>query len=188
MFPAAWTPSPAPHQPLWALLPMCPLPMTAGDSLLAQNKGLPLSPSPALLPPHPRHPRCRLADATCWMLGKAQHRCSQDGTSGSRFASNWWELGHHDMQRHLREAGWLWVASWCHHLSVAKTCLMISLHWGGKGPKPDCIPNSSITLASYTFPLMKPGALTPYYALNPSTSLYHTLTATAWDRSPPSLT
>lgn len=93
---AAQSSSPTAFQPRCVLLPMCPLPERGSDSLLAQNKGPPLSPNHALLPPHPRHPRCHAAHKACWMPGKAWHRCPRDGTSGPRVASSWWDLGHHE--------------------------------------------------------------------------------------------
>lgn len=65
---------------------VCPPAMRAGDSLVAQTKGPLLGLTrPAASPAEaPQMPPC-----TSWMLGRAWHRCPQDGTSGLRVAGSW---------------------------------------------------------------------------------------------------
>lgn len=67
-----------------------------------------------------------------------------------------------------------------HHLSAAKTSPRIYPRGGGKHPILTVIPDSSMSLPPHFLPALKPGALTPNYASNPSTALQPTATSAAW--------
>lgn len=76
-----------------------------------------------------------------------------------------------------------WVAPSClpaRYLSAAKTSLRIYPRGSGKRPNLTATPDSSMSLSPHFLPSVKPGALTPNYASNPSTGLHPTATSAAW--------